>query len=223
MEMSDLAMIDTRATGSRMTRRRLFGSVFFTGAGLALCFLVLVGKPATQPTQLPEPRRPLVEIIVAEPSEHNIAVRTQGTVEPVRRVVLVAQVSGKVETVSDRFLDGRFFKAGDILLELEKADHQFTIARAEAQEAAAAQRVAEERGRNLQAQREWRDLGTSEANDLFLRKPQLRAAEASLVAAKADVAAAKLALEGAWRRNRLTLGNLSRRAPYWRTSTPLIG
>lgn len=195
MEMDDFAMIDNRVMGSRMTRRRLFGSVFFTGVGLALCFLVLVGKPATQPTQLPEPRRPLVDIIVAEPSEHSIAVRTQGTVEPVRRVVLVAQVSGKVETVNDRFLDGRFFKAGDILLELEKADYQFAIARAEAQEAAAAQRVAEERGRNLQAQREWRDLGTSEANDLFLRKPQLRAAEASLLAAKADVAAAKLALE----------------------------
>jgi len=188
-------MSDVSAKSSRFTRRRLLGSVLFTTGGLAVCFLVLVGKPATQPTQLPEPRRPLVEIIVAEPSEHSIAVRTQGTVEPVRRVVLVAQVSGKVETVSDRFLDGRFFKAGDILLELEKADYQFAIARAEAQEAAAAQRVAEERGRNLQAQREWRDLGTSEANDLFLRKPQLRAAEASLVAADADVAAAKLALE----------------------------
>lgn len=188
-------MSDVSAKSSRFTRRRLLGSVLFTTGGLAVCFLVLVGKPATQPTQLPEPRRPLVEIIVAEPSEHSIAVRTQGTVEPVRRVVLVAQVSGKVETVSDRFLDGRFFKAGDILLELEKADYQFAIARAEAQEAAAAQRVAEERGRNLQAQREWRDLGTSEANDLFLRKPQLRAAEASLLAAKADVAAAKLALE----------------------------
>jgi len=110
-------------------------------------------------------------------------------------VDLVAQVSGKVERVSDLFLDGRFFKAGDVLLELEKADYEFAIARAEAQEAAAAQRVAEERGRNLQARREWRDLGTSEANDLFLRKPQLRAAEASLAAAKADVAAAKLALE----------------------------
>ena len=188
-------MSDVSAKSSRFTRRRLLGSVLFTTGGLAVCFLVLVGKPATQPTQLPEPRRPLVEIIVAEPSEHSIAVRTQGTVEPVRRVVLVAQVSGKVETVSDRFLDGRFFKAGDILLELEKADYQFAIARAEAQQAAAAQRVAEERGRNLQAQREWRDLGTREANDLFLRKPQLRAAEASLVAADADVAAAKLALE----------------------------
>ena len=188
-------MTDTSATASRLTRRRLLGSVLFTAAGLAVCFLVLVGKPATQPTELPEPRRPLVAVILAEPSDHSISVRTQGTVEPVRRVSLVAQVSGKVERVSDLFLDGRFFKAGDVLLELEKADYQFAIARAEAQEAAAAQRVAEERGRNLQARREWRDLGTSEANDLFLRKPQLRAAEASLTAAKADVAAAKLALE----------------------------
>ena len=188
-------MTDTSATASRLTRRRLLGSVLFTAAGLAVCFLVLVGKPATQPTELPEPRRPLVAVILAEPSDHRISVRTQGTVEPVRRVGLVAQVSGKVERVSDLFLDGRFFKAGDVLLELEKADYHFAIARAKAQEAAAAQRVAEERGRNLQAQREWRDLGTNEANDLFLRKPQLRAAEASLAAAEADVAAAKLALE----------------------------
>jgi RND family efflux transporter MFP subunit len=188
-------MTDPSVLGNRFNRRRWFGSVLFTVAGLAVCFLVLVGKPATQPTQLPEPRRPLVAVIVAEPSDHSISVRTQGTVEPVRRVGLVAQVSGKVESVSDRFLDGRFFKAGDILLELEKADYQFAIARAQAQEAAAAQRVAEERGRSLQAQREWRDLGTNEANDLFLRKPQLRAAEASLLAAEADVAAAKLALE----------------------------
>ena len=188
-------MTEISAKSSRFTRRRLFGSAVFTVAGLAFCFLVLVGKPATQPTQFPEPRRPLVDIITALPSAHSIAVRTQGTVEPVRRVGLVAQVSGKVEAVSELALDGRFFKAGDTLLELEKADYEFAIARARAQEAAAAQRVAEERGRNLQAQREWRDLGTAEANDLFLRKPQLRAAEAAMAAAQADVAAAKLALD----------------------------
>ena len=188
-------MTDNSVKSSRFSRRRLFGSAVFTTAGLAVCFVVLVGKPQTQPTQFPEPRRPLVDVILAAPADHSISVRTQGTVEPVRRVGLVAQVSGKVESVSDRFLDGRFFKAGDILLQLEKADYEFAIARARAQEAASAQRVAEERGRNLQAQREWRELGTSEANDLFLRKPQLRAAEASLTAAQADVAAAELALE----------------------------
>ena len=87
------------------------------------------------------------------------------------------------------------FQQGIFCWSSEKADYEFAIARARAQEAASAQRVAEERGRNLQAQREWRDLGTTEANDLFLRKPQLRAAEASLAAAQADVAAAELALE----------------------------
>jgi RND family efflux transporter MFP subunit len=188
-------MTDVSSQNNRFSRRRMLGSTVFTLAGLAVCFLVFVGKPATQPTQYPEPRRPLVDVIVASPSDHSISVRTQGTVEPVRRVGLVAQVSGKVESVSELFLDGRFFRAGDVLLQLERADHEFAIARARAQEAAAAQRVAEERGRNLQAQREWRDLGASEANDLFLRKPQLRAAEASLAAAQADVAAAELALE----------------------------
>ena len=188
-------MTDNSVKTSRFSRRRLFGSAALTAAGLAVCFLVLVGKPQTQPTQFPEPRRPLVDVVTAVPSSHSITVRTQGTVEPVRRVGLVAQVSGKVESVSELFLDGRFFEAGDILLQLEQADYEFAIARARAQEAAAAQRVAEERGRNLQAQREWRDLGTSEANDLFLRKPQLRAAQASLAAAQADVAAAELALE----------------------------
>jgi len=185
----------TESHKSRTSRRRLLGSIAFTAVGLGLCFLVLVGKPATQPTVFPEPRRPLIDVVVATPADHRVSVRTQGTVEPVRRVGLVAQVAGKVETVAHQFLDGRFFKAGDVLLELEKADYEFAIARAKAQEAAAAQRVAEERGRNLQAQREWRDLGTSEANDLFLRKPQLRAAEASLAAARADVAAAELALD----------------------------
>ncbi|MEC8112531.1 MAG: efflux RND transporter periplasmic adaptor subunit [Pseudomonadota bacterium] len=188
-------MTDKNVKSSRFSRRRLFGSATLTTAGLAVCFLVLVGKPQTQPTQFPEPRRPLVDVVTAVPASHSITVRTQGTVEPLRRVGLVAQVSGKVESVSELFLDGRFFEAGDILLQLEQADYEFAIARARAQEAAAAQRVAEERGRNLQAQREWRDLGTSEANDLFLRKPQLRAAEASLAAAQADVAAAELALE----------------------------
>ena len=195
MESSDLPMTDNSVKTGRFSRRRLFGSATLTTAGLAVCFLVLVGKPQTQPTQFPEPRRPLVDVVTAVPASHSITVRTQGTVEPVRRVGLVAQVSGKVESVSELFLDGRFFEAGDILLQLEQADYEFAIARARAQEAAAAQRVAEERGRNLQAQREWRDLGTSEANDLFLRKPQLRAAEASLAAAQADVAAAELALE----------------------------
>ena len=187
-------MTDHNRSTARFARRRLAGAVAFTITGLVVCFWVLVGKPEAESSQQVEPRRPLVDVMIATPAEHAITVQTQGTVEPVTRVSLLAQVSGKVEAVSETFLEGRFFKKGDTLLQLETADYDFAIARAVAQEAAAAQRLAEERGRNLQAKREWRDLGSNEANDLFLRKPQLYAAETALEAARADVEAAKLAL-----------------------------
>ena len=187
-------MADHSTNIARFARRRLAGAVAFTIVGLVVCFWVLVGKPEAESSQQVEPRRPLVDVMIAAPAEHAIWVQTQGTVEPVTRVSLMAQVSGKVEAVSEAFREGRFFKKGDALLQLETADYDFAIARAAAQEAAAAQRLAEERGRNLQAKREWRDLGSSEANELFLRKPQLYAAETALEAARADVEAAKLAL-----------------------------
>ena len=155
-------MMTDHSTGTaRFARRRLAGAVAFTIAGLVVCFWVLVGKPEAESSQQVEPRRPLVDVMIAAPAEHAIWVQTQGTVEPVTRVSLMAQVSGKVESVSETFLEGRFFKKGDTLLQLETADYDFAIARAAAQEAAAAQRLAEERGRNLQAKREWRDLGSS--------------------------------------------------------------
>jgi multidrug efflux pump subunit AcrA (membrane-fusion protein) len=188
-------MADHSNGTARFARRRLAGAVAFTIVGLVVCFWVLVGKPEAESSQQVEPRRPLVDVIIAAPAEHAIWVQTQGTVEPVTRVNLMAQVSGKVEAVSEAFLEGRFFKKDDALLQLETADYDFAIARAAAQEAAAAQRLAEERGREFTSEaREWRDLGSSEANDLFLRKPQLYAAETALEAARVDVEAAKLAL-----------------------------
>jgi RND family efflux transporter MFP subunit len=188
-------MNDRTDNAQRLSKTRFFGALIFTGVGLTFCFFLFVGKPVTQPEKLPEIRRPLVDTVVAKPSKHRVTVRTQGTVEPVREIDLFAQVSGQVESVADYFRDGLFFSAGDILLELEKADYEFAILRAKAQVATATQRVAEERGRNLQAQREWQELDTHQANDLFLRRPQVRAAEAALEAALADVAAAELALE----------------------------
>jgi RND family efflux transporter MFP subunit len=58
----------------------------------------------------------------------------------------------------------------------------------------AEQLLATERGRARQAKREWRDLGNADANALFLREPQLAAAEATLASARADLEQAELDL-----------------------------
>lgn len=163
--------------------------------GGALAYAVLTGKPKPEPESAPTWEPPLVDVVYATPQSLALDVQTQGTVHPHREIQLVSQVSGMVEAVSEDFAQGGFFSAGDSLVKVEDVDYQFAIARAQSQVASAKQLVAEEEGRALQAEREWRDLGTVRANELFLRKPQLASARASLRAAEADLAAAQLDLE----------------------------
>jgi multidrug efflux pump subunit AcrA (membrane-fusion protein) len=163
--------------------------------GGALSYGLLVGKSGPEPVAPPVYGPPAVDVVAAAPALRSLSVETQGTVRPLREIKLVSQVGGRVELVSPRFAEGGFFGAGEQLLKVEDIDYQFVIARAQSQVAAASQRVAEEQGRALQAKREWRDLGSDQANALFLRKPQLASAQAALKASEADLAAARLDLD----------------------------
>jgi RND family efflux transporter MFP subunit len=178
-----------------MTRaRNALWAVLVLVVGGGAAYGLLVGKPGPAPEVAPESGPPRVDVVVAEPAERSLAVSTQGTVRPLREIKLVSQVGGRVERVAPRFAVGGFFAAGEELVKVEDVDYSFAIARAESQVAAAEQRLAEERGRARQAEREWRELGSVEANQLFLRKPQIAAAEAALAASRADLSAAQLDL-----------------------------
>ena len=189
------AKSELSTTADRMSFRRFVLAGIATFLGLAMTWVVMTAKSAPEAGAPPERPSPMVSVFTAEPATHQLLVASQGTIEAKHRVSLVAQVAGKVASISERFADGAFFSAGDVLLTVEDDDYTFALARAQSAKAAAEQRLAEERGRALQAEREWRELGSVEANDLFLRKPQLHAAELAVVAAQADVDAAQLALE----------------------------
>src|SRR5690606_19307376 len=88
-----------------------------------------------------------------------------------------------------------FFGAGEALLQLDPRDYETALDQAEAALADARNTLAQEQGQARQAKREWRDLGNEQANNLFLRKPQLAAAEARVGAAEAGVRQAQLNLE----------------------------
>ncbi|MCR9105570.1 MAG: efflux RND transporter periplasmic adaptor subunit [Gammaproteobacteria bacterium] len=163
--------------------------------GGAAAYGVLVGKPEPAPEEIDVAPMPSVDVVVAAPVERSLSVVTQGTVRPLRQVRLMSQVSGRVQSVSDGFSQGSFFSADQELIKVEDVDYRLQIARAESQVAASRQVLAEEKGRALQARREWRDLGTAQANALFLREPQIAAAEAALRAAEADLQAARLDLQ----------------------------
>ena len=175
--------------------RNGFWALLLLLAGAAVSYVLLVSKPAPAPEAPPAFSPPAVEVVGAVPGLQALRVDSQGPGRPLREIKLVAQVGGRVESVAPRFAEGGFFTAGEQLVKVEDTDYRFAIARAESQLAAARQRLAEERGRALQAKREWRDLGTEQANALFLRKPQIAAAEAALRASEADLADAQLDLK----------------------------
>ena len=114
--MSDTPEVSTVA--NRLSLRKLFIATAATLTGLALTWVVLTAKSEPQAGPPPDRPAPMVAVIEAAPSTHQLLVHTQGTIDAKRRVDLVAQVAGKVVEVSDAFVDGGFFEKDDVLLSL---------------------------------------------------------------------------------------------------------
>lgn len=162
--------------------------------GIALIAALIAFKPTPQRAARQSKPPAAVEVLSVQPEAFQISVKSQGNVAPKRQINLVSQVAGKVISVNRGYANGGFFKAGEKLLQVEPADYEFSVVRAQAQLAKAQEQVALEQGRSRQAKREWRELGDNTANALFLRQPQLNSAKASLESAKADVKKAQLDL-----------------------------
>lgn len=167
--------------------------------------LILVGTLKSQPvpnfTPVVQNTKKAVTTVEASPSTHTINVISQGTVEARREIELVAEVSGRIVAVDPQFVSGGFFNREQVLIRIDDRDYQVALLNARARVAEAEQNLAIVKGQARQARHEWRDLDNAEANDLFLRRPQLAAAKAQLLAAKGDLAQAEYRLE----RTRITV------------------
>ena len=160
--------------------------------------IVLAGIAKKNRPQRKEEVQPamLVDVIEAEMRSLNFVVTSQGSVRPRTETTLVAEVSGKVVSVSPNFVAGGFFRKGDILLQIDPSDYQTALKRAEAALASMQARLAEETARSEQAQKDWRNLDRrGEPSALVLRKPQLQGAVANVSAAEADVQKARRDLQ----------------------------
>ena len=179
-----------------MNKKKYLLPIALFGAGVAIVSLLVVAKPKPIPGAIDQtPALVKVAVTSAEYQTVNLSVTAHGTVTPIREIDLVAQVSGRIISVQPAFADGGFFSADATLIQIDDRDYQVALLTAKAKLAEAQRRLAEERGQARQAKREWRDLGNTNANNLFLRKPQLAAAEANLDASQGDVTMAELNLE----------------------------
>jgi RND family efflux transporter MFP subunit len=154
-------------------------------------------KKSQRPERKPEiSQAVLVDVIVAEVTSLILTVSSQGTVRPRTETALVAEVSGKIVSVSADFVAGGFFREGEVLLQIDPSDYRAGLKRAEAALASKKAKLADETARSEQALKDWQNMGKQgEPSDLGLRKPQMADARANVSAAEADVEKARRDLE----------------------------
>lgn len=139
----------------------------------------------------------LVDTISPETGVAHFEVQAQGTVRPRTQTQLAAEVGGRIVTLSDNFVAGGFFRANEILAEIDPSDYEAALLQAQADLAAARARLSDEQARSDQARQDWKRLHGSEREpgELVLRLPQVAGAQASVQAAEAAVLRARRNLE----------------------------
>ena len=168
---------------------------------LGAATLIVLGmghlKPETEKEESTQP--PLVvRVTDAKLKEQTVFASFQGDVRARTDIELVTQVTGKVMSVSSKFIEGGEFKAGETLLQIDDADYKMALKSAQASVASAQVELEVERATAANRAQEWRNLQgkpIEQANPLLLNKPQIDRAKARLEAAKAELAAAKLNYE----------------------------
>ena len=66
---------------------------------------------------------PVVEVITLKPAQYTVNVEASGIVKAGTQTNLVAEVSGRIVTISDNFLEGNYFDKDQILLEIDKDNY----------------------------------------------------------------------------------------------------
>ena len=174
--------------------RRIWpGVIVLAAAGVAALLFFTAPRPARRPTA---PHRPLVVVARLAPADRCISLRASGRVEPVTRISLLPQVTGRVARVHPHFVPGGRVPAGQPLVTLEVQEYAAALQQTRADLRTATEELRLELARQASARAElktFRGKGMSEAQrDLVIRGPQRRIREAAVDSARAKVKLAEL-------------------------------
>ncbi len=168
-------------------------AIIFVALIILAVFSIMAPKPVKKPIKI---KAPLVSVMQLVSQEITFDIQSQGSVVPRTKTTLISEVSGVVISVSDKFQVGGFFKKGEVLLTIDDITYQVALLRAQAQLESAQAVLIEEQARSQQAEEEWLLTGKTleQAPILALRTPQLKKAQAGVLAAQADLREAKVKL-----------------------------
>lgn len=148
----------------------------------------------------PVDTRPTVKIETAIAEDYQVRITSHGEVRPLESTMVSAQVSGEVLTWHPNFVPGGLVLRGDILFTIELGTYEAALLQAEADLSLSRANLIEEQAKADVAKREAKG---SKVSDLYLRKPQMLSAQASIKSAQARLKIAQR-----------DLNNCAIKAPY---------
>ena len=161
-------------------------------------YLQLSVEPEETKKGKSKPRPIKTQVVELVSQNYPTRITSQGNVRPHDQITLNSEVAGRIVRISPNFEDGAFFTEGDVLVELDTADFEATLANAEAQVARTTSSYALEKAQSDQARQNWKRLSSNEdeqPDPLVLRIPQLKQAEANVKSANAQLDRAQRDLE----------------------------
>lgn len=139
---------------------------------------------------------PVVEVMNLAAENRQVNIECAGTVIAADEMDVQPLVAGQILKVHPDLVEGGVIKAGEVLAEIDPADYELQVAQQQAALDKAESALRLEQGQQAVAEREWELLGDEGASrkdrELALRKPQLKAAQAAVDAARASLEQAKL-------------------------------
>jgi len=185
------ALRDGSSIGNPHLRWILPLAVLALGGLILWLFVATRHVPDTRDPVIPSP---LVRVMTVQPENVQFTVRSQGMVAPRTESNLVAEVRGRVLSVSQSLVVGGFFRNGDELLRLDDREHRIARDRADANV-----RLRESEARLAAAEaarrRQLRSRGAASAADLEQFETRELVAQASLAESRAALAQVELDLE----------------------------
>ena len=127
-------------------KTKILPLIIITAAFLIAGLMSLL-KPDALALESPN-REVAVTTKVIDKSQIQLKVKSQGTVQPRTRTMLVSEVSGIVMTVAPQFVVGGTFNKGDVLIKLDSADYKVAKQRADAQSNSAKAQLLSEQARS---------------------------------------------------------------------------
>jgi RND family efflux transporter MFP subunit len=106
--------------------------VVVLATGIAGAWVLIQARPAVVREERQAPP-PVVRVLTVQTRDIPQVVRALGTVEPRTQTTLVAQVGGAIVGASPAFAFGGEFFPDDVLVEIDRRDHELAVTRAQAQ------------------------------------------------------------------------------------------